>query len=306
MGYNVKVKKISVVNEADDRVLIMNCYLADNAGVAIKSIDGGEIGFDVRAPSSSIPDPVTTTYLIDIVKQQIVAKYNRYLVATKTPTHGSNKLTFNSSDIDKLFIGLIVTGPGISTSSILNSITSTTEIQLSTPLALQVIGSTTAPTLALSGSTTVDSTTVGVSSTTSLTNGMTISGTGIPYGSIITSIVNSTSIIINQKATATGSPTMTFGTVTNSIYFDATASYFNSLLYEDLIISGPSTIPRDTTISEVVSATRVKLSNNATGSISGATATISGYPTYYFDAYSLTLNTTEVEELLTIVNFENL
>jgi len=308
MSYKVKVKKTSIVHEAGDRVLVMNCYLADSAGVAVKSIDGGEIGFDVRAPSSSLPDPVTTTYLVDLVKKQIAIKYNRYLMVTTKPTHNTNKLIFNSSDVDKLFIGLTITGPGISTSETLTSITSTTEIQLSGTLALQVTGSTTAPSFTLSGTTTLDSTTVGVSSTANLVNGMNISGTGIPYGSIITSIVNSVSILINQKATATGTPTLTFSTVANSIYFDATSSYFNSLLYEGLTISGPSTIPRDTTISQVVSATKIQLSNNATGSASGQIATISGYPTYYFDAAYLTLDVTEVEEIYTlpIINFENL
>jgi hypothetical protein len=308
MGYKVKVKKISVVNESGDRVVVLNCYLADSAGVAVKSLDGGAIGFDVRAPNSSIPEPMTPTYLDDLVKAQIAVKYNRYLLATVVPVHGSKKLSFSSSDIEKLFIGLVVTGPGIASSATVASITSPTEIQLSSSLALQLVGSTTSPSFTLSGSTVLDSTTVTVSSTANIVNGMNISGTGIPYGSIVTSVATGTTVIINQKATATGSATYTFSTVSDSVYLNATSSYFNSLLYEDLTISGPSTIPRDTTILEVISATKIKLSNNATGTASSQTCTISGYPTYYFDAASLTLDLSEVEEIVNepIINFSNL
>ena len=68
------------------------------------------------------------------------------------------------------------------------------------------------PTLG-TGATTNTSRTVTVSSTSTLSIGQAISGTGIPAGSYITNIFNSTTIIISAAATATNTGlTFSFGT----------------------------------------------------------------------------------------------
>jgi len=309
MAYKVKVKRISVVNEAGDRVVIIHCYLMDSNGTPFKSIDGGDIGFDIRAPKSApIPNPVPTTYLPNLAKEQIAIKYNRYLTVTSTPTHGGNRLFFSSTNVEKLFTGLTVTGPGLTSPTTLSSITGSTEIQLSTTLNLHVIGSTTAPSFSYTGTTVLDSTTIAsMSSTANITSGMLITGTGIPYGTTVLSVVSSDTITITQRATVSGTATFTFSTDPESAYLNITTPYFASTVYENLTISGTS-IPRDTTINEVISTTKIKLSNNATGSSSSQTYNISGSPIYYFDTSNLTLDTSELTAIseLPIINFANL
>lgn len=309
MSYKVKVKKIGIVNEAGDRVVLITCYLVDPFGIALKAVDGS-ITFDVRVPKSApIPDPVLINYLPNLAVAQIAKKYNRYLTATSTPIHGSNKILFKSTDVDKLFTGLTVSGPGIATTANLNSISAPTEIQLSSNLTLQIPTSTTAPFLTKTGDTTIDSNVLtNLSNTTGLIGGMFITGTGIPYGSTILAINSSTSITITQKATSGGTGnTFTFTTVTDSIYLTTTAPYFYSTIYENLTVVGPNTIPKNTTIEEVISTTKVKLTNNATDTASGTT-TISGSFNYYFDTVSLTLDTSELSNIseTPLIYFENL
>ena len=306
MGYKVKVKKIAVVNEAGDRTVVITAYLIDTAGSAIQAVDNS-ITFDVRAPKSSLPVSGRDTWLVNLTKDQISKKYNRYLTVTKSPTHNTNKLLFNSTDVSKLFNGLTVIGPGISTTANLDSITTPTEIQLSSVLTMQITGTTVAPSISMSGTTVLDSTTVTVANTTSLIGGMSISGTGIPYGSIILSVVTGTTFTINQKATVSGTNTLTFATITDSIYLTAGTSYFTSTVYEGLTIAGISSIPRNTTIDQVISATKIKLFNNATAAATG-TCTISGSCVYYFDTVNLTLDTNEISAIVTlpIIDFDNL
>ena len=176
--YKVKVKKIGIVNEAGDRVVLITCYIVDFYGVALKAVDNS-ITFDVRVPKSApIPSSIATTYLPDLAKAQIAKKYNRYLTATYTPTHGSNKLLFYSTDVDKLFVGLTVTGPGI-----MNSYTVT-----------------------YTGNTTISNNIItSMSSVVGLFVGMLITGTNIPSGSTIQYINSSSSITLSQNAIATAS-----------------------------------------------------------------------------------------------------
>lgn len=306
MAYTIKVKKISIVNETGDRVVMINCYLTDSFGTVFKSIDGG-IGFDVRAPKSSVPLTGISTWLVNLAKDQINKKYNRYLTVTTSPTHNTNKLLFSSADIEKLFIGLTVTGPGITSGTTLQSITTPTEIQISSNLVLQVTGNTTAASLTQTGTTTLDSTTItSMPNTTNISAGMTISGTGIPYGTTVLSVISSSSISITQKATASGTATFTFYTNPDSIYLNITnpVSYFNEI-YEGLTVSGTN-IPRNTTIYSYLTTTKVQLTNNTTGTGTGLTFTISGSPVYYFDASNLSLVTTEVANVANIINFSNL
>jgi len=307
MAYIVKVKKISVVNETGDRVVLVNCYLSDSYGTVFKSVDGS-IGFDIRAPKSSLPSSAYGTYLTNLAKDQISKKYSRYLTVSTTPTHGSDRLLFASTDTAKLFIGLTVMGPGITSSTTLTSITSATEIKLSSTLVLQVTGNTTAASFTKTGTTTLNSTTISnMSDITNISAGMSISGLGIPYGTTVLSLLSTTSISITQQATSTNTgATYTFNTDPNSIYLNITspASYF-STIYEGLAITGTN-IPRNTTIATEISTTKVQLSNNTTGTVTGATYTIAGSPVYYFDASNLTLNTTEVANVANIINFPNL
>jgi len=309
MAYKIKVKKISVTNESGDRVVIISCYLIDSFGVAFKAVDGS-LGFDIRVPKSSLPDPYPDpdTYLTGLAKDQIAKKYNRYLTATSTPTHGDNKILFLASDVEKLFTGLTVTGAGIETPTTLTSITTPTEIQLSSNINLQVIGSTTSPSFTYTGDTTSDSNIItNISSTVNMVEGMLVVGTNVPFGSTVLSI-GTTSITITQRATgSTTGVSLTFSTDANSAYLNTTTSYFTSTVYEGLTITGAS-IARNTTISEVITSSKIKLSNNATGTSASQTYSISGKPIYYFDAANLSLDDSELLAIsgLPIINFSNL
>ena len=67
-----------------------------------------------------------------------------------------------------------------------------------------------------SGSTTNGSTTItGLAKTSDLLVGMPVNGTGIPAGAYVASIVSGTSITISAAATATGTPTLSFGSIWN-------------------------------------------------------------------------------------------
>ena len=440
MAYKLKVKKISIANEAGDRVAVFNCYLVDAVGVAFKPVGSSQIGFNIRIPKSSavitctgtlnssnitvtamtstlniaigmyvsgtgVPSGTTvasivsptsitlsqaatitgsptltfTANLTNIAKDQISKNFNRTLTVTTSPTDSSNKLLFSSNDVSQLFLGLTVTGAGVTTTPAtwLTSITTPTEIQVSSNLTMQIQGTTVAPSYSYSGTTaayvtftytgTLSLSSITVTAMTSTTNivagmsvsgtgipagttvatiassssitlsqaatvagsptltfnsnptiitgmpsgstanlsgGMTVSGTGIPYGSTILSIISLTSISITQNATVSGTNTFTFSTNPNSIYL-TTASYFSSA-FNGLSISG-TYIPSSTTIT-YVSPTQVKLSNNSTGAGTAA-CTISGLPSYYFDtSYSCTGTGTWTSgtAIITMINVSNL
>jgi hypothetical protein len=138
---------------------------------------------------------------------------------------------------------------------------------------------------------------------------MSVTGTGIPYGSTILSINSSVSINITQNATASGTGnTFTFKTVADSIYLTTTPPYFNSTVYEGLTVTGPSTIPRNTKIDQVITTTKVKLTNNTTDTASGTTTISGGSFIYYFDTVNLSLDTSELSNIsdLPLIYFTNL
>lgn len=60
-----------------------------------------------------------------------------------------------------------------------------------------------------------------VASTTGLIKGMTVAGTGIPAGAVITAIVTNTSVTISASATATGSSVSLTGTENNTVTLTA-------------------------------------------------------------------------------------
>jgi hypothetical protein len=76
--------------------------------------------------------------------------------------------------------------------------------------------------------TTNTSTTLTVTSTAGLQAGMKIGGTGIPAGAYISSITNSTTLVLSAAATATGSPTLTLGDFDHMLALEM--EYFYELL----------------------------------------------------------------------------
>jgi hypothetical protein len=77
-------------------------------------------------------------------------------------------------------------------------------------------------------STTNTNTTLTVTSTAGLQSGMLIYGTGITAGTTISTITNSTTLVLSAAATATGSPTLTLGTNDHALFLEM--EYFFEML----------------------------------------------------------------------------
>lgn len=125
--------------------------------------------------------------------------------------------------------------------------------------------------------TTNSSTTVTCESTTNLVAGMTITGTGIPASTTVSSVTNATTFVISNAATGTypagnaltGTVTLTAAT-TNSSTTVTVASTAN--LFAGMSITGTG-IPGATTISSVTNATTFVLSAAATATNTAVTLT---------------------------------
>lgn len=116
-----------------------------------------------------------------------------------------------------LFQGMGVTGPGVPVGTFIQTIVNSTSITLSknatasataAPLTFYLGAS---PAFTRTGTTaSANSTITGLSRTDDLYIGMPVSGTGVPAGAYIQSIVSTTSVTISANATAAGSPSLTF------------------------------------------------------------------------------------------------
>ena len=126
--------------------------------------------------------------------------------------------------------------------------------------------------------TTSASTTVVCQSTTGLVAGMSITGTGIPTSTTISSVTNSTDFVISNAASGTypagnaltGTATLTGAITTNAdptVVCDSTTG-----LVAGMGITGTG-IPGSTTVLSVTSGTEFELSANATVTQTGATLT---------------------------------
>jgi hypothetical protein len=74
-------------------------------------------------------------------------------------------------------------------------------------------------------STTNTNTTLTVTSTAGLQSGMALYGTGIAAGAYISSITNSTTLVMSAAATATGTPTLTLGTFDHALFLEMECFY---------------------------------------------------------------------------------
>lgn len=305
--YFLKVKIINVKNEAGDVVVELTSHLVDSAGVAFTNTtsNGSSIDtFIIRAPASSLPGAGYLAYLTALAQDEIAKHYNISLPATGI--HGGDTLLMTANDISSnLFIDLEVDGPGLTAAETLVSVISPTEILLSGTLNLEFTGNTASPEITRTGDVTITSSTIsGMSSTSGLEGGMIVDGLGIPSGALILAINSGTEIVISQNALATNSGvTLTFTTDPESEYLDSLSPAIFDDRYLDLGITGPD-IPADTTIEEVISSSRVRLSQSATGDNTGATYSIEDNSINYdFDTNTLTVDYSDLQRVVDIINF---
>lgn len=305
--YVLKVKTINVKNEAGDSAVELVSHLADSAGVPFttETSNGNSIDtFIIRAPASSLPGSGYLAYLTALAGDEIAKHYNVTLPANGED--GGDTLLMTADDISgNLFLGLQVDGPGLASAETLDSIISPTEILLSGPLTLEFTGSTKSPEITYAGDVTLDSQTISnMSSTSGLVGGMTISGLGVPAGASILAVNSATEIVISQNALATNASTpLTFATDPESAYLDSLSPALFDDRYLDLAVTGPG-IPNNTVIEEVVSSSRIRLSQNATGTNSGAAYSIeSNSIAYDFDTGALVVDYSDLQRVVDIINF---
>src|SRR5581483_1502309 len=107
----------------------------------------------------------------------------------------------------------------------------------------------------------------GLSSTASIVTGLPVSGTGIPGGATVASIVDGTTITISAPATSSGTNTVTFPSTT------ITGLSTTADLAVDMLVTGLG-IPSGATIASILNGTTIVL-NTATTSAGAAPAVAS-------------------------------
>ena len=222
--------------------------------------------------------------------------------------HGNDTLLLSESDVSGLFIDLLVTGPGLSAAANLDSIVATTEILLSSTVTLEFTGDSTSPDIIYTGTVSSGSQVItGMSSTTDLVGGMTITADGVPTGSVIVAIDSGASTVTSsqQALSSPGAVSITFNDNDESNFLDSLSPAIFDESYVGMPISGPN-LQTNTTILEVISSSRVRLSLPATGTGVGGTYTISGPAGYFFDTSGLVVDYTDLQRVVDIINFANL
>jgi hypothetical protein len=146
------------------------------------------------------------------------------------------------------------------------------------------------PATTVTGNTTNNNFTVsGISpNTTGISIGMSISGSGIPANTIVSTVVSSTSITISNKATTTQTGTtltLKITGVTASGSNIITSIPSTSSLTVGMVISGTG-IPGNTAVKSVDSAVQIHICNNATAS--GTTALTRSTPVTYDTTHTST------------------
>lgn len=305
MAYILRVKVIDVINEPNDVAVQLQSHLTDDFGVPFLNTTNRIDEFIIRAPKSSVPGTGIPAYLETLALEQIALKYEFNLAATGE--NGSNVLALSTTDVQKLFTDLLVDGPGLSAPSNLDSVISTTQIQLADNLTLEYTANTTNREFTETGTVTSGSNSItGMSSTTNIETGMSIEGTGVPVFATVASVVSSSEIVMTQNAVASaGGTTLTFATDPDSLLLTSVSPAILSDRYVDMVVAGPG-IPVGTTVASVTSTSELVLSANATSDNTGATYTITGSASYFFDTSGLVIDFTDLTRVDTIIDFSAL
>jgi len=303
--YTLRVKVIDVVNEPNDIAVECRSHLTDSLGIPFLGSNGRIDEFTVRAPKSSVPLTGTTAYLEALALEQIAFKYDADLSAIGTT--GSKILLLSTTSVDRLFTELLVDGPGLTAPATLDSITSTTQILLSDTLTLEYTGDTVNAEFTETGTVTLDSNTItAMSDTSNILPGMNISGTGIPAFATVVSVTSGTEIVITQNAVASaGGATLTFSIDPDSLFLTAVTPAILSDRYIGMVVAGPG-IPVGTTVVEVNSSSELELSASATSDNTTATYTITGAANYFFDTSGLTVDLTDLQRVVDLIDFSAL
>jgi hypothetical protein len=303
VAYILRVKVVNVVNEPNDVAVELQTHLTDDFGVPFIDPTTSRLDeFTIRAPKSSVPGAGLLAYLTALATTQISLKYDLELVATGID--GSDEVSLLATDVDKVFTDLLVDGPGLSAPATLDSVISTTQILLSSSLTLEYTADTTNQEFSVTGTVTLDDNTItAMSDTSNIEQGMNIFGTGIPAFATVVSVLSASSIVITQNAVVSaGGTTLTFSIDPDSTLLTAVSPAILTDRYEGMVVDGPGVVT-GTTVAAVNSGSELVLSEPATADNTTATYTITGSAFYFFDTSGLTIDFTDLQRVIDIIDF---
>lgn len=292
-----------MVNESNDVAVELQSHLTDDVGIPFVDPTTSRLDeFTIRAPKSSVPGTGLLAYLTALAIDEIGNKYDVNLNATGADS--SDELELAATDVDKLFTDLLVEGPGLAAPVTLTSITSGTRVLLSSALTLSYTADTTNQEFTVTGTVTSGSDTItGMSDTSNIEQGMSITGTGIPSFATVSSVISASSIVMTQNAVASaGGTTLTFSVDPDSSLLTSVSPAILTDRYIGMVVDGPG-IVEGTTVLEINSSSELVLSEPATANNTGATYTITGEASYFFDTAGLTIDFTDLQRVIDIIDF---
>ena len=269
-----------------DRILVKDQSNKAENGIYVVTPDRWE-----RADQADEVGELTTGSYVAVQRAGIT------LMAALTAT--SNSITLATATTANVRVGMLVEGAGVPAGTVVTAVSAPNSITLSQPATATTSSSVTftAPVVVdtgLAGTTSLDgdltsgsATVINLEGANGLTAGavqvgMIVTGTGIPTGTTVVSVVNSSTITLSAAATATSTLTpLTFTantTVTGSDVVDGLAS--TAGLREGMVVVGAN-IPGGSIIAAILSTASIRISQQATG-------TATGTPLSFFQPSGLT------------------
>jgi hypothetical protein len=302
-GYTWRIKDFKLEQAPNDTNIVINGWLAGaGTGEPVLTSSGSVDYTLVQTAKSFLPGSDYYDFLIGVISTALATKYDSTFTATGTD--GSNLLTGITSTASVL-VGMALTGVGITSGTTVLSIPSSSSLQLSANQTRTYNGILSSPTIVLTGTLNGTSTVSGLSSTASLEVGMTANGVGLPSGAAILNIVDNNNIVLSGAATTSGSTTITFSTNPSAYQVTGVTPSNLSSLFVGLGVSG-SQIANSTTVSAITSASSFTLSSAATAAASPGAFTFSGSASYSVSTSNWVIDYSEINTLLTQVNFGSL
>lgn len=301
--YVLQVRQIKVIPETGDTSVELPLYLTDTVGEPFLNSDLALDLFTIRTTKSTLPGSGFVTFLEGLAQDVITEKYT--LIKEGDAEDGSDELVdLETAGVD-LKIKMAVTGPGVPVSTEILAILGDTTVKLSNPVTRIFTADTVNVEISKTGDTTSgDATITGLGSTSDLANGMVVVGAGIPDGSTIISVINSTDVEISQNALATASGvSLTFTPAANSDRLQNVSPAVLTNGFVGMSVTGAG-IPANTTIAEVLDSSTAVISNNTTATASGVSVTFSGAVNFTFDPSPWDLDLSDLVRVDNIVKFE--
>lgn len=302
-GYTYRIKDFYLQQAPNDTNIVINGWLAGAVTGEPVLTSAGTVDYTlVQTGKSFLPGSDYYDFLTGVIATALATKYDSSFTATGTD--GSNLLTGITST-SSVVAGMALTGVGIAAGTTVLSIPSSTNLLLSANQHRTYTGILVAPTIVLSATLTSGSATVTVPSTTFLSSGMTVTGAGLQVGATVLSITNSTTFVLTNTASSSGTSTLTFSPNTAALQVIGVSPTDLTNSYVGLSVSGTQ-LPNNDTVVAVGSSSSFTLSASASAAGSPGTFTFNGPATYQVSTSNWVINYSEITTLVTQVNFGSL